>query len=471
MHRSFHSFAILISILSTIMSLIQAWAFSQVGANINYLGSYGNWLLANLILYSMQAFVMLKYFRMRNYKAAFNAGVPYYIALVLTAFNSYSITKLAFGVALYLPINFITLVLQVVFLATVALSASRERTWLRVSSWYGLGMTVILLFLFSIVSSGEFIEYNSAIENFNAPILWASVPTFFMVTINFFREWTDSEATQVPDVLLFTEFLVAASALTFIVTFISDVNGLKLYLPTVTAVLQKAAEPFEARIFVNTEGDSLRYRLLKPLNFDSTRKYPLVVCLHGSGGTGNDNYSQVGTSLFGGVLSEESNRKIYEAFVLVPQCPFGTSWGGVHPLPGIDKLVFEGMTSLEKEFPIDQHRRYVVGASLGGYGAWNFIATHPDVFAAAMPVCGGGDPTLAQKCANVPVWAFHGSLDERVPVNGSRDMIEAMKAAGGHPRYTEFPDTGHDIGRLVIETPGLFDWLFAQRRSENIQKK
>ena len=448
------------------MSLIQAWVFSQVGANVNYLGSYGNWLLAVLILFGIQAFVMLKYFRIRNYKAAFNIGVPYYIALILSAFNSYSITKLAFGVGFYLPINFAMLVLQIVFLATVAFSASRERTWLRVSCWYGLALTTILLLLFSIVSSGRFIEYNSTIEKLNAPILWASVPTFFMVTMNFFREWTHNEPTQVPDILLFTEFLVAAGALTFIGTFISDVNGLKAYMPTVTAVLQKAADPFEARVFVNPEGDSLRYRLLKPLNFDSTRQYPIVVCLHGSGGTGDDNYSQVASSLFGGVLSEESNRKIYEAFVFVPQCPFGTSWGGVHPLPGIDKLVFEGMTSLEKELPIDPNRRYVVGASLGGYGAWNFIATHPDVFAAAMPVCGGGDPALAPNCANVPVWAFHGALDERVPVSGSREMIEAMKVAGGNPKYTEFRDVGHDIGKMVIETPGLFDWLFAQRRND-----
>jgi predicted peptidase len=201
---------------------------------------------------------------------------------------------------------------------------------------------------------------------------------------------------------------------------------------------------------------------LKPLDFDASKSYPIVVCLHGSSGTGSDNYRQVGAALFPELLAIDSNRRKYPAFVFVPQCKFGTSWGG-HPLPAIDKIVFETLSSLENELPIDTSRRYVAGGSLGGYGTWHFIQSHPDFFAAAMPVCGGGDPSLASNCAHVPVWAFHGARDERVPVSGSRDMIDAMQKAGGHPRYTEYPDSGHDIGKLVSETPGLLEWLFAQR--------
>ena len=113
---------------------------------------------------------------------------------------------------------------------------------------------------------------------------------------------------------------------------------------------------------------------------------------------------------------------------------------------------------------IDAKRRYVTGISRGGYGAWQFICTRPDMFAAAIPVSAGGDPKLASKAVDVAIWAFHGVKDRNVPVSGSRDMIAAIKKAGGHPKYTEYPDEGHNIWDQVSKTPGLWDWLFAQKR-------
>ena len=85
------------------------------------------------------------------------------------------------------------------------------------------------------------------------------------------------------------------------------------------------------------------------------------------------------------------------------------------------------------------------------------------MFAAAIPVCGGGDPKLARNIVDVPVWAFHGEKDRSVPVKLTREMIDAIKNAGGHPRYTEFPDAGHNIWDEVKNTPGLLEWLFAQK--------
>jgi predicted peptidase len=106
----------------------------------------------------------------------------------------------------------------------------------------------------------------------------------------------------------------------------------------------------------------------------------------------------------------------------------------------------------------------VTGVSRGGYGSWQFIGTRPDLFAAAVPVCGGGDPTLGKNMVNVAVWAFHGAKDKNVPVSGSRDFIAAIKRSGGNPRYTEFPDLEHAIYANVKTIPGLLDWLFAQKR-------
>jgi predicted peptidase len=190
------------------------------------------------------------------------------------------------------------------------------------------------------------------------------------------------------------------------------------------------------------------------------------VCLHGSSGCGMDNVKQVATSLTAELLSKPENRTKYPAFLFVPQCPFKYNWGGISSQPAIDSLVLEGMFNLEKEFSIDKNRRYVTGVSLGGYGAWHLITTRPEIFAAAMPLCGRGNPALAQNIVDVPVWAFHGAKDQNVLVRGSRDIVQAIKNAGGKPRYTEFPDKAHHIAKNVIETPGLLDWLFAQKRGK-----
>ena len=92
------------------------------------------------------------------------------------------------------------------------------------------------------------------------------------------------------------------------------------------------------------------------------------------------------------------------------------------------------------------------------------LAPNPDLFAAAVPVCGGGNPQLASTITDVDVWAFHGEKDRNVPVENSRSMIDAIKKSGGSPKYTEFSDAGHNIWDQVMNTPGLLDWLFAQEK-------
>jgi predicted peptidase len=163
---------------------------------------------------------------------------------------------------------------------------------------------------------------------------------------------------------------------------------------------------------------------------------------------------------FAPFFANYNNRIDFPAFLFVPQCPSGLSFA----TPSVDLLVCQAMQALEKEFSIDTKRRYVIGLSGGGFGAWHLIGRHKGMFAAAIPVCGGGDPRLAQSMADVAIWAFHGEDDQLAPVRGSRDMIAAIKEAGGNPRYTEYPGAGHDIGRKVEETPALLDWLFAKKR-------
>jgi predicted peptidase len=178
---------------------------------------------------------------------------------------------------------------------------------------------------------------------------------------------------------------------------------------------------------------------------------------------GRDNYRNIEGDLFARMLSKPETREKYPAFLFVPQCPPGYSWGGYSSLPTVDTLVFETISTLKKEFAIDENRLYVAGHSLGGYGAWYFISTRPDMFAAAIPVAGEGDADLAENMRDVAIWAFHEANDINVPVSGSRGAIEAMRKGGADPRYTESPDGGHSW-KIVEDTPGVLDWLFAQKR-------
>jgi predicted peptidase len=107
---------------------------------------------------------------------------------------------------------------------------------------------------------------------------------------------------------------------------------------------------------------------------------------------------------------------------------------------------------------------YLTGISMGGYGSWDLAARMPEWFAAVIPICGGGDETTAPKLKGLPIWCFHGAADKAVPVERSRTMVEAVKAAGGTVQYTEYEGVGHDSWSPAYRDPATLDWLFRQRR-------
>jgi predicted peptidase len=243
-------------------------------------------------------------------------------------------------------------------------------------------------------------------------------------------------------------------ALVFGTTLVSDARNHLYWQGKNAENTAKFATMGEERVFANGKGEKLKYLLIKPADYNPQTKYPLVVSLPYGG------YEASAAQL----LAEGSNRYKYPAFLFVPFCPDGAGWGGIANYPTIDTLVFDAITELEKEMSIDATRRYVTGVSRGGYGSWHFITSRPDMFAAAIPVCGAGNTQLAPRAVDVAVWAFHGALDRNVPVAGSRDMIGALKSAGGTPKYTEFEDKAHNIWYEVTQTPGIWDWLFEQKK-------
>ncbi len=231
---------------------------------------------------------------------------------------------------------------------------------------------------------------------------------------------------------------------------------------------------FEAREFTADDGTKLLYRLLKPKDYDPQTKYPLVLFMHGAGERGDDNVRQLVHGM--NDFASDPIMAKYPCFVVAPQCPKEQKWADVdwsaatHDLPPRPanslRLAMEAIVALEKEFSVDPARIYVTGLSMGGYGTWDALARYPGRFAAAAPICGGGDPAHAKTMAGTPIWAFHGGKDGVVKPERSRAMIEAIKAAGGTPRYTEYPDAGHDSWSATYKNPEFFAWLFAQRRSD-----
>lgn len=226
------------------------------------------------------------------------------------------------------------------------------------------------------------------------------------------------------------------------------------------------AAGYTALTYKSSGGVSMPYRLFIPANYDKHKRYPLVLWLHGSAGRGQDNQKQIsggnvfGASFYGGGAGQAS-------FVLAPQCPEGKTWTSydddVAVTPELD-LAIEILDKVAGEYSIDKKRLYVSGQSMGGLATWSLLEKYPDKFAAAVSLCGGGNPKNWPAKAKVAIWAFHGDSDKNVPTELETAMIEAVRKAGGDPKYTLYAGVGHDVWSRAFKEPGLADWLFAQKR-------
>jgi len=234
--------------------------------------------------------------------------------------------------------------------------------------------------------------------------------------------------------------------------------------------LPKETSSFVPKSFTSRSGAQMPYRIFVPPDYDSRKKYPLVLWLHGGGGRGTDNLKQIsgGNTAGAGIWTRLQNQVKYPSIVVAPQCPENEMWTTVdHAKPTHHlELVLELIASTQKTYSIDARRLYVAGQSMGGLGAWGIISEHPKMFAAAIPVCGGGNEQQASKIAHVAIWAFHGEKDEAISVERSRRMIAAIRKAGGTPRYSEYRDVGHNSWERAFNEPDLLEWVFAQRTRE-----
>jgi len=197
------------------------------------------------------------------------------------------------------------------------------------------------------------------------------------------------------------------------------------------------------------------YLLYTPKVASPDKKYPLLLFLHGAGERGTD-VQQVRDH---GPPSFVEQHEDFPFITVSPQCRPDCWWTMGGYMAALEHLI----RHLRETLPVDPTRMYLTGLSLGGYGTFALVARNPRLFAAAVPICGGGDPTWAEKLTSTPLWAFHGERDEVVPLVRSTEMVEAITAAGGQIQLTTYPDAEHDSWTRTYESPALYQWLLTHQ--------
>jgi predicted peptidase len=201
--------------------------------------------------------------------------------------------------------------------------------------------------------------------------------------------------------------------------------------------------------------EELQFWLYLPKDYDDDAEEgaPLMLFLHGAGERG-DNIDKV---KFHGPPKLCLQQEDWPFVTVSPQCPTGRWWNTDQLGILLDKIV--------ETYNIDEDRIYVTGLSMGGYGTWALTAQTPERFAAAAPICGGGEPEKADQLVDLPIWAFHGGADGVVPPERSEAMVDAIKAAGGEKiKLTIYPGVGHNSWTETYANPDLYEWMLSLKR-------
>ncbi len=254
--------------------------------------------------------------------------------------------------------------------------------------------------------------------------------------------------------------------------------------PFLNSFIVNTDSAYQKKEWISSKGDTLRYRLLLPDGYDSTKMYPFVLFLHGAGERGNDNTKQLvnGSKLF--LLPDV--RKNYPAIVVFPQCDSLSFWSNVkfkmndtikkwefdfqengEPTKAMG-LLLEWLPVLDKKYPSLPQQRYIMGLSMGGMGTFEMVRRKPGYFAAAIPICGGAHPKTAAAMKKTDFWIFHGQKDDVVPWQLSEQMVNAFAALYDHPEveFTLYADANHNSWDRAFAEPELLSWLFNKKNKQ-----
>ena len=247
----------------------------------------------------------------------------------------------------------------------------------------------------------------------------------------------------------------------------------------ITSLQAQDKSLYKKEIFT-VNNDTLPYRILLPQHYDASKKYPLILVLHGAGERGNDNESQLvhGSTLF----LRDSIREKYPAIVVFPQCPASSFWSNVKfdqdasgkrgfnfqskgaPTIAMD-LAQQLLKKIIHDYPVNKKQIYVGGLSMGGMGTFEIVRRNPKLFAAAFPICGGAEPSTAGKLKKVKWWVFHGAVDEVVPPEWSVKMVDALTAVNADVKFSLYPGVNHNSWDNAFAEPTFLSWLFSNSKN------
>jgi predicted peptidase len=201
---------------------------------------------------------------------------------------------------------------------------------------------------------------------------------------------------------------------------------------------------------------TLDYVISYPDDYLPDKKYPLLIHLHGAGSRGNDINLIYETAV--GPIGEINRGRKLPFIVVSPQC-------SVKMWFEISETTLAFIDEAASRPDVDRSRIYLCGISMGGYACWYFAMFRADLFAAILPVCGGGIPAFASYLKGLPVWAHHGALDDVVDVNETISMVKALKRIGSEVKMTIYPDRGHDCWTPVFANNDIYTWLLAHKKT------
>lgn len=233
-------------------------------------------------------------------------------------------------------------------------------------------------------------------------------------------------------------------------------DGMRLKAETVE---NQEPHSFKRRI---TKTVTANYLLFLPRDYGQkkSKRWPLILFLHGAGERGND-LSQVKLHGLPRIVKDKPD---FPFIVVSPQCPSGQFWSNDVLLALLDEI--------RSRYKVDERRVYLTGLSMGGFGTWSLGLAHPDRFAAISPICGGGDsigillpdPKKEKALKSLPVWAFHGAKDNTVKLDESEKMVTALKKIGNDAKLTVYPQAGHDSWTETYDNPELYEWFLQNQR-------
>lgn len=196
-----------------------------------------------------------------------------------------------------------------------------------------------------------------------------------------------------------------------------------------------------------------KYIIQLPNNYElSNKSWPLLFFLHGAGERGND----LETLTTHGPPKIAHNGKEFPFLVLSPQCSKGQYWS--------NQILIKLLNDIFIEFRIDKSKVYLSGLSMGGFATWSLAINFPNVFAALMPVCGGGNPMKVVKIKDIPCWVFHGAKDNIVPIERSQEMVDAYQKLGTRVKFTVYPEAEHDSWTTTYQNDKLYAWMLKQKK-------